>query len=144
MGPIIRLQTELPFLNRDQSMLNLTIPYPINSFDGRELLRAGSIFTDDSASDIAMQGSERNDPVGCMLEHHDIRTDLETFMHEEPYDFIFGGSTGISAHLRKIGEVPVAVPLLQALDNFKLHDYYTYRHSLTAENMQAPVPLPAD
>jgi len=112
-------------------MLDLTIPFPITCLDGRELLRAGNVLNDNSANDIALRGKEQNYPVSCLMEHHNIRADLETFMHEKPYDFMFGGSTGIRAHIRKVGEVPVPIPLLQALDNFRVHDYYTYRHSLT-------------
>ncbi len=113
-------------------MLNVMLPYPVTTLDGETLLPANVFLSEKTAADVAAKGREKRQDPGCLLKHATIKTDLESFMTDGPYEFIFGGGAdGICNHLEQIGKVPIPPPLLNALDNFRAHDYYTYRHSLT-------------
>lgn len=112
-------------------MLRVAFPFDITDLNGQLLLPAESPFDETVAQQIAEQGRRKNHPSSCLLQHDHVRTDLEAFMHDGPYDCIFDGPEGIAAHLERIGEVPVSTPLLDVLDDFREHDFYTYRHSLT-------------
>lgn len=111
-------------------MLNITLPYAINDLQGTELLAAGSLLDDAVIEAVAANGRQQKFDTRCLLQYGSIRSDLERFMCMKPFEFMFGGPVGIRAHLEKIGEVPVPIPLLHALDIFREHDSYTYRHSL--------------
>jgi HD-GYP domain-containing protein (c-di-GMP phosphodiesterase class II) len=110
--------------------LNITLPYAIHDFEGQELLAAGSQLDQATLKAVARKGRPWQKKVRCLLKHVSIRSDLEYFMGQAPYSFIFGGSEGIRAHLDRMGEIPMPIPLLECLDFFKEHDFYTYRHSL--------------
>ncbi len=113
-----------------KSGLNTIFPFDITDLEGRVLLPAGSPFDDAVARQVSARGLQKNHATCCLMQHGNIRTDLESFMQEGPYAFIFDGPDGIKEHLERIGEVPISAPLLRALDDFRSHDFYTYRHSL--------------
>ena len=112
-------------------MLKVSFPFNITDLNDSVLLPANVSFDESMAGSIAELGRRKNHPTSCLLKHGSVRTDLEDFMQKAPYDVIFDGPEGVSTHLERIGEVPVSAPLLDILDNFRAHDFYTYRHSLT-------------
>ena len=115
-------------VNRD--MPGVKLPYAVRDLEGGELLPAGTLLDSAVIDAIAASGRQRKFGSQGLLQHGSIRADLERFMGVNPYAFMFGGPVGIWAHLEKIGDIPVPIPLLQALVTFREHDFYTYRHSL--------------
>jgi HD-GYP domain-containing protein (c-di-GMP phosphodiesterase class II) len=110
--------------------LNITLPYAINDLEGKELIAAGSFLDEATLNTVVAKGRRQQSEVKCLLKHGSIRSDLEGFMGATPYAFIFGGSDSIRTHLDRIKEIPIPLPLLMCLDQFKEYDFYTYRHSL--------------
>ena len=52
------------------------------------------------------------------------------FLTKPPYDVIFAGEKEISALLIVMEKINLILPVLQSLDYFRQHDFYTYRHIL--------------
>lgn len=114
----------------DVESLDITLPFAITDLDDAELLSAGSKLDGAIIDDIARKGRQKQFQTRCLLQHGNIVQDMERFISEAPYAFIFGGTDAIRGHIRQFGEIPVPEPLLAALDVFKRSDFYTYRHSL--------------
>ena len=114
----------------DCDKLNFKLPVAILDFQGEELIAAGSVLDDAVINDIVVKGRQKNFANVSLLQHGELRADLIRYMCATPYQYMFGGPEGVMAHLEKIGEIPVPAPVLNALDNFREHDFYTYRHSL--------------
>ncbi len=111
--------------------LNILLPFSVRDLEGNELLAAGTILNQVAIEDVAARGRNVGYKTGDLLQHGTIRQDLESFMGEAPFVFIFGDCEGIQVHLERIGEVPIPRPMLSALDKIKEYDFCTYRHSLT-------------
>ena len=111
-------------------MLNIPLTHAVEDLEGNELLAAGTQLNEATISAVAAEGRLMVQKTDCLLQHNNIRADLECFLNIDPYSSIFGGSEGIRKHLERIGEVPIPPQLLQAMDNFVDHDVATYRHSL--------------
>ena len=111
-------------------MLNIELSYAVEDLDGNELLAAGTHLDEATLTAVAAAGRQVVQKTGCLLQHNNIRADLECFLNIDPYSSIFGGSGGIRKHLERIGEVLIPQQLLLAMDNFVDHDVATYRHSL--------------
>jgi len=114
----------------DTDELDITLSFAIRDLDGVELITAGSRLDEAIINDIAGMGRLKQFKTSCLLQHESILSDMERFISDDPYTFIFGGVDGIRSHLMQFGEIPVPRPLLSALDVFKQSDFYTYRHSL--------------
>jgi len=117
-------------ITADVEPLDITLPFAIRALDGMELLSAGARLDEKVIADIARMGRHQQFETCCLLQHGTVLQDMGRFISKDPYAFIFGGSEGIRAHLSQFGEIPIPEPLLSALDLFKQHDFYTYRHSL--------------
>ena len=111
-------------------MLNIALSHAVEDLEGNELLAAGTQLNEATMSAVAAAGRQVDQVTECLLQHDNIRVDLECFLSIDPYISIFGGSGGIRKHLDRIGEVPIPQQLLLAMDNFLDHDVATYRHSL--------------
>jgi len=114
----------------DTDELDITLSFAIRDLDGVELITAGSRLDEAIINDIAGMGRLKQFKTSRLLQHESILSDMERFISDDPYTFIFGGVDGIRSHLMQFGEIPVPRPLLSALDVFKQSDFYTYRHSL--------------
>ena len=117
-------------ITSDINALDITLAFAIRDLDGVELLPAGLLLDEAIINDIARRGRLRQFKTSCLLQHDKVLSDMERFMSEAPYVFVFGGADGVRDHIRQFGEIPIPQPLLTALDMFKQSDFYTYRHSL--------------
>jgi HD-GYP domain-containing protein (c-di-GMP phosphodiesterase class II) len=115
---------------QEDSILDLKAPFAISDRGGDELLAEGSHLDEAAIEAIAARGRQKQHETVELLQYGNIRSDLESFMSVEPYVFIFGDSSNIRKYLEQVGEIPIPLPILSALDNFRKHDFYTYRHSL--------------
>jgi len=110
--------------------LSIKLSMPIKSLEGEELMAAGSVLSQPTLDAVIEKGRQQKFSAVSLLQYEEIRSDLIRFMAAKPYELMFGGPEGIMEHLEKIGDVPVPLPILHALDVFKKRDFYTYRHSL--------------
>ena len=98
--------------------------------EGNILLAAGTLLDDLVIRKLAEKGRQKRYPAVCMMEHASISSDLETYLARDPYHEIFGGDDGILGFLRRLGEIPIPVPLLDAFESLRERDPTTYHHSL--------------
>jgi hypothetical protein len=75
-------------------MLNVMLPYPVTTLDGETLLPANVFLSEKTAADVAAKGREKRQDPACLLKHATIKADLEAFMTDGTYEFIFGGVRG--------------------------------------------------
>lgn len=111
-------------------MQGLSLDYPVHTLEGKQLLPAGTMITEDAIDAMIKDRPPSTFSVIPFLQYGSFRKDLLIFLGEPPYDFIFG-EKDLVAHLIELGEgVCLPMPLLQALEYFQQQDFYTYRHML--------------
>jgi len=65
-----------------------------------------------------------------LLLYGSVKKDCLNFLSNPPYDIIFSDGNQINDLLDILETVYVSIPILQSLDYFKQHDFYTYAHIL--------------
>lgn len=65
-----------------------------------------------------------------LLDYRRIRSDLEDFFAQAPYDVIFGDTATKQALIEIAGQVIMPEAVLESLYHFRDLDFYTYRHTL--------------
>ncbi len=111
-------------------MAVLTLQYPVDTLDGRELLPAGIVLTDAVVGEVVAEGRSRSFPEASILEYGTTRQDLIAFIHEGAYRTIFGQDADHAELLALMEKTRLPVPVLESLDHFRSNDAYTYRHVL--------------
>jgi HD-GYP domain-containing protein (c-di-GMP phosphodiesterase class II) len=111
-------------------MQDLTLRFPVSTAEGRELLPAGAILSDDFFRGFA--GSSRDAPRRDIpfLEYGTIRRDLSAYMQQDVYRHIFGEPDEYAALLTFLERVRLPAPVFDILHYFQRYDIYTYRHIL--------------
>jgi HD-GYP domain-containing protein (c-di-GMP phosphodiesterase class II) len=110
--------------------MTATLNYPVHTLDGQQLLPAGTRLDEAVLQEIAAAGPRGRLPFHPLLKHGRIKRDLQQFMHNPPYDVIFGTVEQQSEVWELMHEITIAAPCLETLDYFHQHDDYTYRHIL--------------
>lgn len=111
-------------------MSPLTLTHPVHTLDNRLLLPAGTVLSVETLDDFISSSSANSDQTYALLQYGSVKKDLLYLLSQPPYQVIFGDKKQI-AHLINIMErVQLALPILQSLDYFRQHDFYTYRHIL--------------
>ena len=111
-------------------MAVLTIDFPVLSFDGHELVAAGTVLSDDMLSAIMQDAPPPDNSTHVMLQHAQVESDINRILGEPPYDMIFGPTEKADKARRLLAEAHVPSCTLRLLDYFREQDPYTYRHSL--------------
>ena len=111
-------------------MPEITLHYPVHTLNGQQLLPAGIQLTPKTSSKLIYTPKR---PVGKsipLMKHGTIRQDLIQFMRQDPYSRIFALEHRTTKTLSLMKKVSLPQAVLEILDYFKVHDYYTYRHFL--------------
>lgn len=111
-------------------MFQYELPIAITTLDKKELLPAGTVITEQVASDMASLGRLLPKDEYRLLEYNTVRNDLQRFLAIPPYHDIFSDHEQVNELLIKMDAVELPLPLLKALDYFRQHDFHTYRHIL--------------
>lgn len=104
--------------------------YDVSTLDGFRLASAGSEITDAAVADLAASGAAKKWPVAPLLEYGSVGDDLRRQMGKSVYARIFCDSDTIAAVGKVMEPVKLPLPVLEALDYFRMNDFYTYRHIL--------------
>mgnify|MGYP001323233582 CR=1 FL=1 len=110
--------------------LSTLLPFPVTTPEGQELLSSGTLVTETLVRELASIGKRKSYPNRTIQQHGHLLADLEQFMRSNHYAHIFGGESSIRKVLACLGEIAIPIPLLEAIEQLKTHDYLTYRHSL--------------
>ncbi|MBI5049563.1 MAG: HD domain-containing protein [Nitrospirae bacterium] len=108
----------------------LILPHPVHTLDKQMLLPAGSTLSEETLSALIASNADSPYRKQSLLDHGSARKDLFTFFKQAHYSTIFSTQEENSEFLNLMGRIRLPLPVLQSLDYFKKHDYYTYRHIL--------------
>jgi HD-GYP domain-containing protein (c-di-GMP phosphodiesterase class II) len=111
-------------------MNTLKLHYPVHAPGGQVLLPALSTLTDSIITELIDACPVKTFPLRKITQHGSIASDLQALYDSPPYDRIFAKSSRRKALDTHLDLVELPVPLLEIIDYFNIHDYYTYRHLL--------------
>ncbi len=106
-------------------------PYQIITLEGKVLFSAGEVISEDSIQSLISSSAPFSQKIWPLLDYGSLKRDLLFFLNSPPYSSIFEGSDGITEILDIMKKIKLAEPVLEVLDYFEQHDYFTYRHMLT-------------
>ena len=111
-------------------MSNLTLLYPVRTLDNRLLLPAGSMLSVETLDALVSSSRTRSYQDHSLLQYGSVKKDLIYFLNLPPYNVIFSDRKQISDLFNLMESINLVLPILQSLEYFKKHDFYTYRHIL--------------
>lgn len=112
-------------------MNEIALTFPVVTLEGQLLLPAGTRLSEQVLAEVAAAGRLVAREHVPLLAYGNVRDDLRRCLSLTPYDEIFGDSTMVLELLGRMNTVCLPLPLLHALDHFRVHDFHTYRHILT-------------
>jgi len=111
-------------------MPKLTLQHPIHTLDNQLLLPPGTFLTKEALDTFISSQGPYSYPTHPLLLHGSVKEDCLDFLSNPPYDVIFSDKKEINDLFDILEAVYLSVPVLQSLDYFKEHDFYTYCHIL--------------
>jgi HD-GYP domain-containing protein (c-di-GMP phosphodiesterase class II) len=109
---------------------DIKLQYSIHTLDNRELLPAGTMLSDVVMKGLMSGESVRQRRLFPLMKHGTVKLDLFHCMSQPPYSTIFAHQDRTDRALRLIDKVELPHAILEILDYFKEHNFYTYRHLL--------------
>ncbi len=111
-------------------MFQYELPISVSTLDKQELLPAGTMITEQVVAEVAALGRMQSHQACVLLDYGTVATDLQRFLLIPPYCDIFADQELVCEIFARMQSVRLPLPLLQALDYFRQHDFHTYRHIL--------------
>ena len=111
-------------------MSTLTLLHPVHTLDNRLLLPAGSMLSEETLDAFISSSKAHSDQTYSLLQYDSVKKNLLYLLSQTPYQEIFAEQKQIADIINIMESVHIALPILQSLDYFKQHDFYTYRHIL--------------
>jgi HD-GYP domain-containing protein (c-di-GMP phosphodiesterase class II) len=112
-------------------MPGLTLLHPIHTLDKQLLFPPGAILTKETLDAIIDSHRTHSYQTSPLLSYGSLKQDCLNFLSTLPFRTIFSDQKQIDDLLNLLETIHFAIPILQSLDYFKEHDYYTYTHVLT-------------
>ena len=111
-------------------MVRLTLQYPIHTLDNQLLLSPGTFLTKETLDAALYSNRTYSYQTYPLLTHCSVKEDCLNFLSNPPYETIFSDKKQINDLLNLLETVHLSAPVLESLDYFKQHDFYTYAHIL--------------
>lgn len=108
----------------------LTLHHPVYSLENQQLLPAHTIIYEETLDALISSSKTTCYQEYSLLKYGTVKEDLYKLLSSAPYNLIFADQKQITNILNIMGSVNYVLPVLQSLDYFKIHDFYTYRHIL--------------
>lgn len=112
-------------------MPGLTLQVPIHTLDKQLLFPPGALLTKETLGAIIDSHRTHSYQTSPLLSYGPVKQDCLNFLSAPPYLTIFSDQKQIDDLLNLLETIHFPIPILQSLDYFKEHDYYTYTHVLT-------------
>lgn len=106
----------------------LKLNHNVFTLDNRQLIPAGTVVSDDIVEELISTDESPSTKSFPILKHGSIRDNALLFFSQPSYNTIFADTKRTEAVLDLMEQVNVPYPILETMDYFKLHDFYTYRH----------------
>jgi HD-GYP domain-containing protein (c-di-GMP phosphodiesterase class II) len=111
-------------------MLRLTLHHPIRTVDNQLLFPPGTFLTKEALDAVIYSHRAYSYQTSPLLLYGSVKEDCLNFLSTPPYETIFSEKKQINDILKILEAVHLSIPILQSLDYFKKHDFYTYSHVL--------------
>lgn len=108
----------------------LTLHHPVYSLENKQLLPADTIIYEETLDALISSKKTTSYKTCSLLKYGTVKEDLYKLLSSTPYKLIFADLNKINNILEIMKNVNYVLPVLQSLDYFKVHDFYTYRHIL--------------
>lgn len=105
------------------------VKHPVYDLDNTLLVEAGTELSPAFMAEFSRRNSQSYTSIS-LLEHGTVHQDLLRQFSVPPYDVIFSDPDAVATVLGIMERVTLPLPILQAMDYFKHHDFHTYRHML--------------
>ncbi len=112
-------------------MPGLTLLYPIHTLDKQLLFPPGTLLTRETLGAIIDSHRSQFYRASPLLSYGSVKQDCLSFLGAPPFRTMFSDRKQIDDPLNLLETIQFPIPILQSLDYFKEHDYYTYTHVLT-------------
>ncbi len=109
-------------------MTTLKLNYNVFTLDNRQLIPAGTIVSDDIVEELISTYQSPPHQSSVLLKHGSIKDDILLFFSQPPYNTILADEKRTASLLDLMEPVNAPYQILEIMDYFKLHDFYTYRH----------------
>lgn len=103
----------------------------IYTFDNQLLLKEGSNVTIDVLEHLISTNQDNAYNIYPLLHYESIQKDLVRLISQHPYQGIFSIGDKFTGLLDCMKNVYLPEPVLQSLVSLKVHDPYTYNHTIT-------------
>lgn len=111
-------------------MPRLTLQHPIRTLDNELLFSPGTFLTKETLDAVIDSHGPYSYQTYPLLPHGSVKEDCVNFLSTPPYDIIFLGKEPVADLLNLLKMTHLSIPILESLDYFKQHDFYTYAHIL--------------
>ncbi len=111
-------------------MPKLTLRYPVHTLDNQLLLPPGTFLTKETLDAVIYSQKAYSYKTYPLLSYGSVKEDCLNLLHNPPYLTIFSDPKQVSDIMNILEAVHLAIPVLQSLDYFKQHDFFTYAHIL--------------
>lgn len=111
-------------------MPDIILNHPVHTLEKELLLPAGTELSTENLKSFFLVKNSIQFESHPMSSYGSIRDDLEKFLTALSYKTIIIDQEQIRSVLSLAESVRLPIPVLQSLDYFGKHDYYTYRHFL--------------
>lgn len=108
----------------------LTLHHSVYSLENQQLLPANTIIYEETLDALISSSKTTFYQNYSLLKHGTVKEDLYKLLSSPPYKLIFADRKRITNIFNIMESVNYVLPVLQSLDYFKIHDFYTYRHIL--------------
>ncbi len=111
-------------------MRGLILQYPVRTLDHQLLFPQKSLLTKETMDALIELHRTSSYQASPLFLHGSVKQDLFDFLGAPPFVTIFSDPKEINDLLSLLEAVQYPVPILQLLDYFREHDFYTYAHVL--------------
>ncbi len=111
-------------------MPKLTLQHPIRTLDNQLLFPPGTFLTKETLDAVIYSYRAYSYQTYPLLLYGSVKEDCLNFLSKPPYEIIFSDKRQIDDILNILEAVHLSTHVLQSLDYFKQHDFYTYAHIL--------------
>jgi HD-GYP domain-containing protein (c-di-GMP phosphodiesterase class II) len=113
------------------AMTDLILSHPVYTLENEQLLPAGTRLTNELLEELASAGEAKDTPHVSVLSHAQVAEHLKEFCSKPPYTLIFSDPEQKKLLFQQMARIRLSRPLIGFLDYFRVHDFYTYQHTLT-------------
>ena len=111
-------------------MPGLILQYPVRTLDHQLLFPQRVLLTGETLDALIHSHGPSSYQTSSLLFYGSVKQDLLDFLGAPPFVTIFSDQKEINHILSLLETVQYPVPILQSLDYFREHDFYTYSHVL--------------